>query len=82
MTQNVTFSDVTADEVWDLLIAVKIRLRKLEEMVIATDIFNEKQITEFHRELEVQRIWENRLMRSYLDDQFTVSFRLKEQSEA
>jgi hypothetical protein len=73
MTHYITFTDVTSDQVWDLLMAVKLRIRRLEEMVVS-EVFNDKQKADFDKELDNQRHWETLIMNAYLKEQLTVKW--------
>jgi len=73
MTHYITFTDVTSDQVWDLLMAVKLRIKRLEEMVVS-EVFNDKQKADFDKELDNQRHWETLIMNAYLKEQLTVKW--------
>ena len=73
MTHYITFTDVTSDQVWDLLMAFKLRIKRLEEMVVS-EVFNDKQKADFDKELDNQRHWETLIMNAYLKEQLTVKW--------
>lgn len=62
---ELTFHGVTSAELWDLMIAIKIRIKRLEGM-IESIVFTDEEKLEFLRELDIQRNWENRAMFGYL----------------
>lgn len=62
---ELTFHGVTSAELWDLIISIKLRIKRLEEMIESV-VFVDEEKVEFMRELDNQRIWENRAMYGYL----------------
>jgi hypothetical protein len=77
---QITFTDVTGTEVWDLLVLVKMRIGRLEGMIVSKDVYTQIEKVEFERELEVQRGWERQLMAQYMtidkQERFTASFEI------
>jgi hypothetical protein len=77
---TITF-DVTGTQVWDLLIVVKMRIRRLEDMLVSRDIYTELEKVEFERDLESMRMWEHEIMSRYMDidkeERFSAIFDLK-----
>jgi hypothetical protein len=77
---QITFTDVTGTEVWDLLVLVKMRIGRLEGMIVSKDVYTQIEKAEFERELENQRGWEQQLMAQYMtidkQERFTASFEI------
>jgi hypothetical protein len=77
---QITFTDVTATQVWDLLIPIKMRISRLEPMITSEGLYTEEDIAEFLREIESLRAWEIRIMAEYMtidkQERFTASFEI------
>jgi hypothetical protein len=77
---QITFTDVTGTEVWDLLVLVKMRIGRLEGMIVSKDVYTQIEKVEFERELENQRGWEQQIMAQYMtidkQERFTASFEI------
>jgi hypothetical protein len=77
---QITFTDVTATQVWDLLIPIKMRISRLEPMITSEGLYTEEDIAESLREIESLRAWEIRIMAEYMtidkQERFTASFEI------
>lgn len=62
---ELTFHGVTSKELWELMTTVKMRINRLESMMVSPVYVDEEKV-EFEKELNIQRMWENRTMSAYI----------------